>query len=109
MSGRWRLARPKAPVVVSANCLLGGHVLYLDSAREWVTRLELAQRFDCVDTAKEMAVTADDPALIIGVDLVEVRFDQNEITARHYREIVRAKGPGPYVYPHALGDGNVSL
>ena len=103
------MARLKAPVVVSANCLLGGHVLYLDRLGEWVTGLGSAQRFDCVDNAKVAAVSADDPALIVGLDLVEVRSDQNQMTARHYREMVRANGPGRYVYPPDLGDGNVSL
>ena len=103
------MARLKAPVVVSANCLLAGHVLYLDENQEWVETLASAYRFACVDEASAVAATASDPTQIIGVELVEVSVQGAQTVALHYREAIRANGPGEYVFPSSTGEGDVSV
>ena len=103
------MARLKAPVVVSANCLLAGHVLYLDENQEWVETLASAYRFECVEDASAAAATASDPAQIIGVELVGVSVQGAQTVARHHREAIRANGPGEYVFPSSTGEGDVSV
>ena len=103
------MARLKAPVVVSANCLLAGHVLYLGENHQWVEALASAHRFDSLDAATAAAGKADDPAKVIGVELVGVSVQGAQTVARHYREAIRANGPGEYVFPSSTGEGDVSV
>ena len=104
-----QLARLEAPVVVSANCLLAGHVLYLGENDQWVETFASAHRFDCLDAANAAAGKADDPAKVIGVELVPVSVQGAQTVARHYRETIRANGPGAYVFPSSTGEADVSV
>ena len=102
------MAKVQAPVVISANCLLTGAVLYWGADGLWCTDLARAQVYDDLD-ASAVAVTAvTDPAAVIGVDLVPVRVSNRVIEPRHYREAIRASGPGAYVLPIA-GEVHVSV
>ena len=103
------MARLKAPVVVSANCLLAGHVLYLGENHQWVETLASAHRFNSLDAANAAAGKADDPTQVIGVELVGVSIQGAQTVARHYRETIRANGPGAYVFPSSTGEGDVSV
>ncbi|MDG2461049.1 MAG: DUF2849 domain-containing protein [Luminiphilus sp.] len=103
------MARLDAPAVVTANCLLAGHVLYLSETQEWVTQLSAAHRFDCLEAAKVMAAKVNDPSRVIGVELVGVSTSPGETVARHYREAIRANGPGAYVFAPPIGEGDVSV
>ena len=103
------MARLEAPVVVSANCLLAGHVLYLAENQQWVETLASAHRFDSLDAANAAASKADDPATVIGVQLVGVSVQGAQTVARHYREAIRSNGPGTYVFSSSTGEGDVSV
>ena len=103
------MARLEAPVVVSANCLLVGHVLYLGENQRWVETLASAYRFDSLDAANAAACRANDPAQVIGIELVGVSVQGAETVARHYREAIRANGPGEYVFPSLTGGADVSV
>lgn len=93
------MARLKAPVVVSANCLLAGHVLYLNKNQEWVKTLASAYPFENLEEANAVAAKATDPGRVIGIELVGVALEGAQAVPRHYREAIRAKGPGAYVFP----------
>ena len=103
------MARLEAPVVVSANCLLAGHVLYLDENHTWVETLACAYLFQSLEEASGVAVKVNDPAQVIGVELVGVAARGTQTVARHYREAIRANGPGAYVFPSLTGEGDVSV
>ena len=103
------MARLEAPVVVSANCLLAGHVVYLGENKRWVETLASAHRFDSLESANAAAGRANDPAQVIGIELVGVSVQGAETVARHYREAIRANGPGEYVFPSLTGEGDVSV
>ena len=103
------MARLEAPIVVSANCLLAGHVLYLGENQRWVETLASAHRFNSLDAANAAAGKADDPTQVIGVELVGVSVQGAQTVARHYRETIRANGPGAYVFPSSTGEGDVSV
>ena len=96
-------------MVVSANCLLAGHVLYLGENHQWVETLASAHRFNSLDAANAAAGKADDPTQVIGVELVGVSIQGAQTVARHYRETIRANGPGAYVFPSSTGEGDVSV
>lgn len=103
------MARLEAPVVVSANCLLAGHVLYLNANHKWVETFASAHRFESLEEASAVAVTVSDPAQVIGIELVGVSARGADMVARHYRETIRASGPGAYVFPSSAGEGDVSV
>ena len=103
------MARLEAPVVVSANCLLAGHVLYLDENHTWVETLASAYLFQSLEEASGVAVKVNDPAQVIGVELVGVAARGTQTVARHYREAIRANGPGAYVFPSLTVEGDVSV
>ena len=103
------MVRLEAPVVVSANCLLAGHVLYLDENHAWVEALASAHLFQSLEEASAVAVKVNDPAQVIGIELVGVATQGTQTVARHYREAIRANGPGEYVFPSFTGEGDVSV
>lgn len=107
--GAWQLARLKAPVVVSANCLMAGHVLYVNKHQEWVRTLASAHPFKSVEEASAVAVAVNDPCRVIGIELVGVSVQDTQTVACHYREVMRAKGPGAYCFPSSTGEGDVSV
>ena len=95
--------------MVSANCLLAGHVLYLDENQAWVEALASAYLFQNLDEASAVAAKVSDPAQVIGIELVGVAVQATQTTARHYREAMRANGPGEYVFPSLTGEADVSV
>lgn len=94
---------------MSANCLLAGHVLYLDENHAWVEALASAHLFQSLREASAVAVKVNDPAQVIGIELVGVALQATQTVARHYREVMRAKGPGAYCFPSSTGEGDVSV
>ena len=103
------MARLEAPVVVTANCLLAGHVLYLDENQGWVETLASAHLFQSLEEASAVAVKVNDPSQVIGIELVGVTLQATLTVARHYREAIRANGPGEYVFPSLTGEADVSV
>ena len=102
------MAKLQAPVVISANCLLTGAVLYWGAGGLWCTDLAGAEVYDDLDAAAVSVAAVADPSAVIGVELVPVRVSNHVIEARHYREAIRATGPGAYVLPIA-GEVHVSV
>lgn len=102
------MAKVQAPVVISANCLLTGAVLYWGSEGLWCTNLAGAQVYDDLDAAAVSVAAVTDPAAVIGVELVPVKVSNETVETRHYREAIRASGLGAYVLPTA-GEVHVSV
>lgn len=102
------MAKVQAPVVISANCLLTGAVLYWGSEGLWCSDLAAAQMYDDLDAAAVSVAAVTDPAAVIGVELVPVKVSNETVEPRHYREAIRASGPGAYVLPTA-GEVHVSV
>ena len=103
------MAKVQAPVVISANCLLTGAVLYWGSDGRWRTDLAGAQVYDDLDAAAVAVAAVTDPAAVIGVDLVPVTVSNDVVAPRHYREAIRATGPGASVLPGETGVASVSV
>ena len=102
------MAKVQAPVVISANCLLTGAVSYWGSEGLWCTNLAGAQVYDDLDAAAVAVAAVTDPAAVIGVELVPVKVSNETVEPHHYREAIRASGPGAYVLPTA-GEVHVSV
>ena len=96
-------------MVVSANCLRAGHVLYLNKHQVWVRTLASAYPFESVEEASAVAVAVHDPCGVIAIELVAVSVQGTQAVACHYREAIRAKGPGAYVFTSSTGEGDVSV
>ena len=103
------MAKVQAPVVISANCLLTGAVLYWGPDGLWCADLAGAQVYDDLDAAAVSVVAVTDPAAVIGVDLVPVKVSNEVVEPCHYREAIRATGPGASVLPGETGDARVSV
>ena len=91
------MARIKAPVVITANDLLTGEVVYLDLAHRWSSELSAAKVFGVLDEAEGALVAAFSEAVVVGAYLAEVSNDTT-VTPRHYRESFRQKGPSNYLH-----------
>ena len=103
------MAKVQAPVVISANCLLTGAVLYWGSDGRWRTDFAGAQVYEDLDAAAVAVAAVTDPASVIGVDLVPVTVSNEVVAPRHYREAIRADGPGASVLPGERGAARVSV
>ena len=103
------MARLEAPLVVSANCLRSGGVRYLDTNGAWVRNIEAAQVFGSLEDGAEVLAGADDEAVVVAAARVAVRLEKGLPVASHYREAIRANGPGAYACSKPPGARNVSL
>ena len=83
--------------------------MYLDENHAWVEALASAYLFQSLEEASAVAMKVNDPAHVIGIELVGVALQATQTVARHYREAIRAKGPGEYVFPSLTGEADVSV
>jgi len=90
-------------------CRLPGQVLSLAENHAWVEALAPAHLFQSLEEASAVAVKVNDPAQVIGIELVGVALQATQTVARHYREAIRANGPGEYVFPSLTGEADVSV
>lgn len=91
------MAQIKAPVVITANNLLSGEVVYLDASHRWSAELSVAKVFSCIDEAETELGAAFSEADVVGAYLAEVTEGASPIP-RHYREGFRLKGPSNYFH-----------
>ena len=102
------MARTKAPVVITANDLLTGEVVYLDLAHRWSPELSVAKVFDVIDVAEGELAAMVSEADVVGAYLAEVSTESSVIP-RHYRESFRHKGPSNYCHgKQAVQDAEVA-
>ena len=91
------MARIKAPVVITANDLLSGEVVYLDASHRWSTELSVAKVFAAIEDAESELSAAFNEADVVGAYLAEVT-EGALVTPKHYREGFRHKGPSNYFH-----------
>ena len=103
------MVKLEAPVVISASCLLTGAVMYWGPESHWCTNLSEAEVYEDLGVAADVVSAVADPAVVIGLELVPVKVSGNIIQARHYREAIRASGPGGYVLPSKTGGAHVPV
>lgn len=88
---------PQLPVVLSANHLLDGDVVFL-GADDWTRDPAAAEIAHDAETAARLearAAAAFKANVVVDPYLVPVTIDANGMAvARHFRELMRQKGPG---------------
>ena len=102
------MARTRPPVVITANRLTTGEVVFWGNDEQWVRKIADALPFHSIDAASETAKTIDDELAVLGVYLVAISAtDGPEPT--HYRESIRAAAIAPYVIAGNEGVTDVPL
>lgn len=91
------MARIKAPVIITANDLLSGEVVYLDASHRWCPELDVAKVFSTIDEAEAELSSVFREADVVGAYLAEVTLDP-KVMPRHYRESFRQQGPSNYFH-----------
>ena len=91
------MARIKPPVVITANRLTTGEVVFWGSKQQWVRKISDALPFHNIDVASETAKAIDDELVVLGVYLIAIAASDGAHQPTHYRESIRAAAIAPYV------------
>jgi len=89
---------PKTPVILTANDLRSGEVVYWSAQLGWQATIDLAEIFRDISVAQAQVSEIDDPLQIVGPYLASVRIDNGRIVPGHYREVFRMSGPTNYFH-----------
>ena len=89
---------PKTPVILTANDLRSGEVVYWAAQLGWQATIDLAEIFRDISVAQAQVSENDDPLRIVGPYLASVRIDNGRIVPGHYREEFRMSGPTNYFH-----------
>lgn len=89
---------PKTPVILTANDLRSGEVVYWSAQLGWQATIDLAEIFTDISVAQARVSENDDPLRIVGPYLASVRIDNGRIVPGHYREEFRMSGPTNYFH-----------
>ena len=88
------MARSFVPVIVSANHLMVGDVVYMTAAGGWTRRLDEAAVAADEATAADLLTRAKgQPSVVVDPYLAEVALDGSAPRPLHFREAFRARGP----------------
>ncbi|MDA8803979.1 DUF2849 domain-containing protein [Amylibacter sp.] len=83
--------------VITANHLLNGNVVYLNSQFDWVNRLSDAKVFTDETSIEEAITNANSQQhVVVGVYSINIAVINEIITPKHFREQFRNKGPSNY-------------
>ena len=91
------MARIKPPVVITANRLTTGEVVFWGNEQQWVRKISDALAFNSIEVASETAQIIDDELVVLGVYLVAIAASDGAHQPTHYRESIRAAAIAPYV------------
>ena len=90
------MARIKPPVVITANRLTTGEVVFWGNEQQWVRKISDALPFHNIDVASETAKAIDDELVVLGVYLIAIAASDGAHQPTHYRESIRAAAIAPY-------------
>ena len=103
------MARIKPPVVITANRLTTGEVVFWGNDQQWVRKISDALPFQNIDVASETARTIEDELVVLGVYLVAIAASDGAHQPTHYRESIRATAIAPYAIAGNDGVTDVPL
>ncbi|WP_323035347.1 DUF2849 domain-containing protein [Pararhodobacter sp.] len=93
------MSRKPYAVVVTANALLDGDVVYLTAAHTWSRHLEQALVLtDKTDAEIALAHADTQTAEVVGCYLADVRQSASGPQPVHFREDFRRRGPSNYAH-----------
>jgi hypothetical protein len=90
------MARIKAPVVVTANHLGSGEVVYLSRDGRWQASMDAGQVFTELAEAEAALARHDNELEVVGAYLINVEVRGARVEGQHYREQFRSLGPSNY-------------
>lgn len=86
--------RVNGPVVVTANRLSDGAVVYRAETGGWTTALKRAAVVTTADAAQRLlAAAALEGTLAVGAYVAPVRMEGGRLAPGNLREIIRSRGP----------------
>ena len=104
------MAGLKVPVVITANELLSGEVVYLSPLHAWLPTLVTSQVYQAIEQAEAVLAQVAIESEVIGPYLMEVAVLNNvpgeSISPKHYREEFRRRGPSNYFHGKQEHSGN---
>ena len=104
------MAGLKAPVVITANDLLSGEVVYLSPLHAWLPTLVTSQVYQAIEQAEAVLAQVAIESEVIGPYLMEVAVLNDvpgaSIVPKHYREEFRRRGPSNYFHGKQEHSGN---
>lgn len=87
------------PVVVSANDLFDGRVIYLAADGSWVDFIDQSELIDTPERAEErLALANSQQSRLVGAYLAPAKAGENGPQPAHFREAFRATGPSNYLH-----------
>jgi hypothetical protein len=92
------MASLKPPVVLTANDLCSGEVVYWSSQAGWQGVIECAEVYTDLAVAESCLKAQDDPLKVVGPYLAGVRIENGSAVPEHYRESFRKAGPTNYFH-----------
>jgi hypothetical protein len=93
------MTRPYTPKVLTANALLEGDVVWLDTAGQWTRRMDQAVLIEDEATAELHLLDAHARGHeVVGAYLADARPGPRGPEPAHFREAFRTRGPSNY--PH---------
>ena len=93
------MSRSFTPKVVTANALIKGDVIYLQSDGQWSRDLKCAELItDQARADDRLALGSADQSVVSGVYLMDATQGPDGPEPTHFRETFRTRGPSNY--PH---------
>lgn len=96
MIWHFNMARLNPPVVVTANALAGGEVIYLTEQQAWSIWIDEGFVFDDLNAAEAAMIANASEHDVVAPYLMSVRVNNGQISGQDYREHVRSLGPTNY-------------
>ncbi len=91
------MARAFTSKVITANALIEGDVVYIDTNGDWTRDLAEAELFSDEAVAQEQLLFAEaQTEVVVGVYLADATAGENGPEPTHFREDYRRTGPSNY-------------
>jgi hypothetical protein len=103
------MARLNPPVLITANALAGGEVIYLTEQQTWSPWINEGFIFNDLDTANTVMVARALEHEVVGPYLMSVLVDNGQIKGQDYRENFRSLGPTNYWHGKQAEDDDASV
>ncbi|MGB1191253.1 MAG: DUF2849 domain-containing protein [Pseudomonadales bacterium] len=103
------MARLKPPVLVTANSLEGGEVVYLTDQDEWGPLMHQGRVFNDLTVAHQALIDHGEEHRVVGPYLISIEVAGGKVRGHDYRENFRSRGPTNYWHGKQAENDDASL
>jgi|SaaInlStandDraft_1057018.scaffolds.fasta_scaffold65151_2 hypothetical protein len=103
------MARLKPPVLVTANALAGGEVVYLTDQGEWGPWMDQGRVFTDLNAAQQALIDHGEEQKVVGPYLISIEVADGKVSGHDYRENFRSRGPTNYWHGKQAENDDASL